>query len=355
MQGKNKFSVLIVLSSFLLLFVSNSFATELGELSHKIAFLKYGEVWVSDFDGQKIKQITSDSGKVDDFLFSPSLKYLAYAKIIGYTDEPGLWDDTEKVPQRAVCSILIMELETRKIIKEIMPTEDIWIYISKWLPEEKLLYYSASGFDVSGFYAYDIQEDNKEEIDYNKSSIISGTDYSTDGSLKVYVDDSGLGKDFKENLHLVDSKTNSDRILVSKRSIGDQKISNDKNQIAFLEVENIEKKYYDILWVYNIKEDSLQILYRGPAKAKIGGFNGTSWSLDDRYIGIFFPPEALVIDVKNQNKIHRISGESFSWIENEKIIFAKGNDIYVYSLGTRKNDLLFRDASKPTFLWKQNY
>lgn len=355
MQGRSKFSIFIVSSSLLLLFVTNSFATELGELSHKIAFLKNGEVWVSDLGGQKMKQITSDSGKVDDFLFSRSLKYLAYAKIIGYEDEPGLWADTEKVPQRAVCSIVIMELKAQKVIKEIMPTEDRWIYISKWLPEEKLLYYSSSGFDVSGFYTYDIQKDTKEEIDYNKSSIVSGTEYSTDGSMRTYVDDSGLGKDFKENLHLVDLRTNVNRILVSKRSIASHKISNDKNQIAFVEVEQIEKKYDDNLWVYKIKEDSLKILYRGPAKAKIGGASEISWSFDDRYIGIFFSPEALVIEVQNPSTIHRIHGQSFSWIENEKIIFAQENDTYLYSLETRKSDLLFGGASKPTFLLKKDY
>lgn len=212
-------NILNVVSSFFLLFVNNSFTTEISDLSNKIAFLKNGEVWISDLSRREIKQITSDSGKVDDFLFSPSLKYLAYAKIIRYADEPGLWDDTEKVPQRAVCSIVIMKLQTQHVIKEIMPTEDTWIYISKWLPEGNLLYYNSSGLDISGFYSYNIQNDMKKEIDYNKSSIISNTDYSADGSLMAYVDDSGLGKDFKENLHLVDLKTNADRVLVSKRSV----------------------------------------------------------------------------------------------------------------------------------------
>lgn len=349
----SKFNIFIVISSFFLLIANNSLAMALSELNNKIAFLKNGEVWISDLSGQQMKQITSDSGKVDDFLFSPLLRYLAYAKVIGSADEPGLWDDTEKVSQRAVCSIIIIELETKRIIKEIMPTEDTWIYISKWLPEDRLLYYGSSGFDVSGFYIFNIQKDIKEEIDYNKGSVASCSDYSIGGSLMAYVDDSGLGKDFKENLHLVDIIKNVDRILVSQRSIVDQKISNDKDRIAFIEVQDVGKKYFDKLWVYDIKENSLKGLYQGPANAKIGGVSEISWSFDDRYIGMFFSPEALVLDVKNPGKDHQIHGTDFAWAEYNRIIFAEANDIYLYSLDTRKSKLLFKDAAKPTFLWKK--
>lgn len=339
----------------MLLFVGNSFAREPGELSNKVAFLKNGEVWVSDLGGQKMKQITSDSGKVDDFQFSPSLKYLAYARIIGYKDEPGLWDDTDKVSQRAVCSIKIMNLATGNIIKEIIPTEDPWLYISKWLPREKLHYYSSSGFDVSGFYTYDIQKDFKEETDYSLSSSIWDAEYSADGSLKAYVDDSGLGKEFRMNLHLVDVNTHTDRILVSKRSITDHRLANDLNRVAFVEVEDVEKKYYDNLWVYNLKENSLKSLFRGPASAKSAGVNGLSWSFDDRFIGMFFPPNATVIEVKNPDSCRRIQGSDFSWTNNDKIVFAEGDGTYLYSLETRTSDLLFEGASKPVFLWKIDY
>ena len=257
----NKFSIYIVLSfSFLLLFYFYSFAQQY-ELSNHIAFLKDGEVLVSDSKSENPKQITSDSGKVEDFQFSPSLKYLAYSSIIRYEDEPGLWEDTEKVPQKAVCSIVIMELQTKKIVKEILPAEDTWIYISRWLPNNILLYYGSSGFDVSGFYLFDIKNNVKKEIEYNKESIITSSYYSNDGSLMLYVDDSGLGEDYKQNLHLVDLRTNTDMVVISKRSISDIKISNDKNRIAFIEVEEADKNFFDNLWVYDIKKDSLNKLF----------------------------------------------------------------------------------------------
>ena len=349
MRWIGKSGILIVASSFFLLFRISSFASGAGELSGKVAFLKDGEVWICDLHGKEMKQITNDSGKVDDFLFSPNLKYLAYAKIVDYVDEPGLWEDSEKVPQRAVCSIVIMDLGTQEIKRQRMPTEDTWIYISKWLPGDKLLYYSASGFDVSGFYAWDIRSGSKEEIEYNKGHVISNADYSADGSLTVYVDDAGLGKDYRENLHLVNSKTNEDRILVSKRSIANQRISNDKNQIAFVEVESVGKKYFDNLWVYDISRNSLDSLRQEAAGARV-----ISWSFDDRHIGMFFSSEALVVDVKDPSKIHRIHGTEFAWTEDGRIIFSQGNDIYLYDLGLGTSELLLKGAAKPAFLWKHD-
>ena len=350
----NKFNLITLGFSCLLLFLNNSLAQP-NDLSSYIAFLKKGDIWISDTSSQNQKQITSDSGKVQDFQFSPLLKYLAYSRIISYVDEPGLWDDTGKVPQRAISSIVIMDLQTKKIIKEIMPVEDTWIYISKWLPNNKLLYYSSSGFDVSGYYVYDIQSDIKREVEYDKARIINSSDYSDDGTLMVYVDDSALGKDYKENIHLFNIQTNTDKILVSKKNINDIKISNDKNQVAFIEVTETDEKYFDNLWVYNIRKDSLGSLYRGPASAKTGNENEISWSFDDQYIGIFFPPQALIITVGTTDNIQRIKGADFTWIENGKIIFSQGNNIYFYSLNTHKSNLLIEDAAEPFFLRKKSY
>lgn len=339
---------------FLLIFYSDSFAQSFSFSNH-IAFIKNGEVWISDEDGSNLKQITGDSVKVEDFQFSPSLKYLAYTKILKYVDEPGLWDDSEDIPQKAVCSIVIINLQNQKIIKEIMPTEGTWIYISRWLPDSNLLYYSSSGFDVSGFYSYDVQKNIKKEIDYNKSSTILSADYSSNGNLMTYIDNSGLGENYKENLHLVDLKSNSDKILCSKRSINENKISNNNGMIAFIEVEQKGKDYSDILWIYDIKKNSLNILRKGPANPKNGSKDEISWSPDDKYLGMFFSPSALVMEPDNPGIIHKVQGTDFAWIENNKIVFSKENNIYIYSLITGEYILFIDHASKPVFLLKKDY
>ena len=349
-----KFTILIFTIVFILCKLGNVAVMEASEFTNMIAFLRNGEVWVSDKDGRGIKQITKTTGKIEDFLFSPTLKYLSYSKIIKYVDEPGLWEEEEKVPQRAVCSIVIMELRNQKLLREIMPPEDDWIYPAKWLPDEKLLFYGASGFDVWGFFEYDIHKGTEEEIDYARGSNLLDTDFHKDGSLMAYVDYSGVGKEFKDNLHIVDLKSNSDKIFVSKKSILDPKISCDKRNVAFVEVEYSEKKGFDNLWIYNIKNGSLKKLYRGPAKAKIGGVSELSWSFDDQHIGMFFSPEALVLEIQNPSNIHKVQGIDFNWIGNKKIVFAQGNNIYLYSLDTRKRELFLKNASKPIFLWKKN-
>ena len=117
------FSTFILTISLFLCQLGNAAAIELNELANKIAFLSDGEVWVSDRDGQRITQITHTNGRIEDFLFSPTLKYLSYSQIIKYVDEPGLWEEGERIPQRAVCSIVIMELRDQKVLKEIMSPE----------------------------------------------------------------------------------------------------------------------------------------------------------------------------------------------------------------------------------------
>ncbi len=45
-------------------------------LPNKIAFLKGGEIWTSDIDGRRMEKLTATGGKIEAFLFSPTLRYL---------------------------------------------------------------------------------------------------------------------------------------------------------------------------------------------------------------------------------------------------------------------------------------
>jgi hypothetical protein len=63
---------------------------------------------------------------------SNTVRYVERADIVssgGFrrSSRPGLWEKDEKPPQRAVSSIVIMDLATRKIVKELLPDEG-WIY-----------------------------------------------------------------------------------------------------------------------------------------------------------------------------------------------------------------------------------
>ena len=47
----------------------------------KMAFLRSGEIWLANQDGGNVRRITDTSGKVEDFLFSPSLHYLPWSTL----------------------------------------------------------------------------------------------------------------------------------------------------------------------------------------------------------------------------------------------------------------------------------
>jgi len=224
--------ILILFLLFIFCHTEQETDMEVSELTNKIAFLKNGEVWITNEDGHKMKQLTNTNKKIQDFLFSPTLRYLAYSKIIKYVDEPGLWEEGEEIPKKAVCSIVIIDLKNQNTVKEIMPQEGNWVYPAKWLPEEKFLYYGASGFDVWGFFEYDVQTNIEKELDYQKGNQLSEADFLRDGSFMVYVDESRDKETFRSNLHIVDLKTTTDKILISKKSILEPKISDDKNHVS---------------------------------------------------------------------------------------------------------------------------
>lgn len=339
--------VLSVVVLFIIFSIGSGSAANATGLADNIAFLKKGDVWIADQHGRGAKPLTRTAGKVEDFLFSPTLRYLAYSKIIAYADEPGLWEKGEAVPQRALCSIVIMDMASRKVLREIMPPGD-WIYPATWLPGEKLLFYEASGFDVAGFFEYDVQKGVQKEIEYGIGSQLWGMDFYGGGYLSV--DDSGLGDGFRQNLHLVDLRSKDDKIVVSKRSVADPRMSHDKKNIAFIEMEPVEKGYFDNLWICRLTDGSLRKIYRGPARAKTARTSGLAWSPDGRYLGMFFSPNALVIEIDNPDTTYAIQGTDFHWLSDKKILFAQGNSLRLYSVETRKEEILIKDASRPEIL-----
>ena len=125
-------------------------------------------------------------------------------------------------------------------------------------------------------------------------------------------------------------------VLLSKKSILYPTISHDQKNIAFLEVTSLKGQYFDNLWVSNINNGSSVKLYAGPARAKTGEL---AWSFDDRSIGMFFSPEAGIVEIQTPEIFHRLSGADFNWSENKKVIFSQGNNIYFYDLNTKKRQI----------------
>ena len=160
-------------------------------------------------------------------------------KIRGYGKE-------EEPPRTSVCSIVILELKGRKARSEMVPPEGEWIHLDRWMSKERLLGHRSSGFDGSGFFVIDActPQSFPRDLDYPQGIFLVESDFTLDGSLQAYVNDSGVGKDFKTHLYLVDLKTKVERLLLSKRSVLSPKISPDKGWIAFFEVEDLGQREF---------------------------------------------------------------------------------------------------------------
>jgi hypothetical protein len=127
LKSCSPFSVLLLIIGWA---PADHWAAQLAAHDYRVAYLKDGEVWTAYLDGQGKAQITTTASRVEDYLLSPGLNYMAYTKILKYVDEPGIFEEGEEVPKRSLCSIVIMDLKRRKTMKEILP-KDNWIYLAR--------------------------------------------------------------------------------------------------------------------------------------------------------------------------------------------------------------------------------
>ena len=333
----------MLLSLFVFSLANTLSAFEISELSKKIAILKNNEVWILDQGGREAKQITKTDGKVEEFHFSPDLSYLAYTKVINYVEEPGVLSNGEDIPKIPVFSIVVMDVKTRKIVRELMPPESEWIHPIKWLPKEKLLFYSSDGVGVHGYFEFDVSRNVEVFRDPGEYHLVEA-DYTRDGTLMVYVQNSAL--------HVVDMSSGVGKtVSLSRKDKLLTRISHDKRKIAWIEVKmNYDMPSINSLISYDLKTGRAQVLYEGPSPGLIGA--ELSWSHDDRAIGIFYRGKAVVTELREPNKIHEINGTDFTWLPNRRILYSKGSDIFKYSLDTGRSDLFIKNSSHAAYLWK---
>ncbi|MDP2279629.1 MAG: hypothetical protein Q8K51_15575 [Nitrospirota bacterium] len=132
--------------------------------------LKDGELFeVKKSSSQPVK-LTNTKGRVAEFFLSPHKRYIAYSKIVRHMDEPGIWEDEEKIPQRPVYHIVILDLKSKKILAEIPPQSksDPFIYMDGWVSDREILLHDADGFAVSVYYAYDLNKKELKKIEWEE-------------------------------------------------------------------------------------------------------------------------------------------------------------------------------------------
>ncbi len=117
--------------------------------------LKDGELY--EMSGKEgVGKITSTGGKIDRYLQSPDKHYVAYSIIVGYTNDVGIYEEEEKIPQVPLHHIVVMDLDLKKQLTEINPQSENepFIHADRWLSNEELLLSDGDGFAVGWRYIY---------------------------------------------------------------------------------------------------------------------------------------------------------------------------------------------------------
>ena len=303
----------------------------------KIAFLKDDGVWLANVNGFHQTRITPPTVKVDDFLFSRGGKYLAVSEVVGSTDEDGIFDSADARPQRAVTRIVVLDMNTGAVRRT---TDSGFVDIDGWFSGDKLLYNMGGSFDVGQFYLYDAQSDSTSMLRGDPERLLT-SDVNDGAGVEVYIGESG------RDLHLHNQRTAADTVLFPHGgNICDPRIAHDGKKIAFVEFNDLQKPWIDVVWLYQFDSSCWTSIYRCPAQNKVFGVRGVEWSLDDRYLGMFYEPTGVVFDVQTGSVLANITGTDFSWIAKDKLVLNRGNDSYVFDAATNFTSLFMLGVHK---------
>ncbi len=134
--------------------------------------LKEGELYeMSGKEGGN--KITSTNGKINEYQLSPDKHYVGYSIIVGYTNDAGLYEEGEKIPQVPVCHIVVMDLELKKKLTEIKPQSEneLFINMDRWISNDELLLYDADGIAVGWHYIYNAGINELRRADFQEMNL----------------------------------------------------------------------------------------------------------------------------------------------------------------------------------------
>jgi len=307
-----------------------------------IAFLRSGDVWVQPADGGAATNVTRTGGRVEDFRFSPTGEYLAFARRI------------KRAEERPISAIVVMRTDRRRVLREFKPSEG-WLDIDKWLGST-LIYHSSAAMEVSGIFEYDAATGTGRELDPEHGSIALDSDASADGSLVAYVDNDGVGPTFESRLHLRDSRSGQDVIAARKRSAMSPAIAPDLRSIAFVEVVDAVRDpahARDRVWVARAGSDST-LIYEAPVQAK-GGGSGLTWSPDGARLAMNFGGRTMLLDPLRAAPGRQLSGTDACWVDALHLVLAKPDGIARVNVESGDSRVAVADASRPQCLTSDTF
>jgi len=322
-----------------------------SELKNGVIYLSNNEVYFCDLNHQNTIQLTRTNNKVSGFAISTDYRFLAYSKIFKYVDEPGIWDSTP--PKSAVSSIIIFDLKSEKILKEIFPSEYEWIYIDYWLNSKELLCSSADGFSVNDSYKI------------NTAGVIDTLDYYELDSIK--------------NLNLITPKYLEMQLIKDSLAYNHFLDSKNKKNTTFSQdgkyshLEAVSSDYESFLWTETftqyLKEEkqwqwergfhlSLYNLVSGEDKLIINKdispavpYDKIQFSPDNRIVSCdWSESDSISIYYLNSNKHIDICGTKTLWIDSNRFIYFLESNLYVYEIDKNMSTLFLEGIKKAIYI-----
>jgi hypothetical protein len=322
-----------------------------SELKNGVIYLSNNEVYFCDLNHQNTIKLTNTNNHVTSFEISPDYRFLAYSKIVKYADEPGIWDSIP--PKRAVCSIIMIDLKSDKIIREIFPSEYEWIYIDNWLNSKELLCHSADGFSVNDSYKI------------NTAGVIDTLDYNELDSTK--------------NLNLITPKYLEMRLIKDSLAYNHYLDSRNKKNITFSQdgkyshLEAVSSDHESFLWSETftqfLKEEkqwqwergyhlSLYNLVSGKDKLIINKdispaklYDKIQFSPDNKIVSCdLFRSDSISVYFLDSDKHIDICGTKNLWIDSNRFIYFLDKNLYVYDVDRNMSTLFLENVNKAMYV-----
>lgn len=317
----------------------------------RMAFLQHGEVCLADAEGKHIEVVTQTLGRVREFCFSPDQKYLAYARVFNYEEGPGLWKkNPEPSPApgekrgKPVAALVILEMNGRKVIKEIIPPRANWFYLRKWLSSRELLFLGTSGFEVWGHFIYNLEDNRYRKVyEYQGYRLVyrDRLDLDLRASGLVYVGDAeGTDECVYWKPLFQDPEAKAKRIFTS-RNLRLPVFSPDGAGIAFVEVEASPAGEINHLWLYDANRQTLKKILSLPITLAEAGLD---WSEDGKRLLLSSRDEAWVVPADASRPPEKIKGGQAVWGSEDRIIFQAGEDLF-QSSGSQSEPALWIPAA----------
>lgn len=322
-----------------------------SDLKNGVIYLSGGEVFFCDINHQNTLQLTRTKNKVSGFAISPDSRFLAYSKIFKYVDEPGNWDSTS--PKSAVSSIIIFDLKSEKILKEIFPSEYEWIYIDYWLNSKELLCHSSDGFSVNDSYKINTAG-GIDTLDYNELDSTKNLNLITPKYLEMR-----SIKDSLADLHFIDFK-NRKNITLSQEKNFSKLEAISTNYESFLWSESFKKIVKkENLWqfelcyhlnLYNLISGEDKLIINKDISPSIP-YDKIQFSPDNRIVSCDWRnSDSISIYFIDSNKHIDLCGTKTHWIDSNRFMYFLDKNLYLFDTDKNRSTLFLENVNEAMYV-----